>query len=88
MVIDADCPENWNHQEGDSLSKDLTHTECVNKEVVLDLIYVSRMKLALRRKGKPLQNPTGSPPSDQPGQFHGVFPVCSAYWKRIQQIGS
>jgi len=45
MVIDANCPENWNHQEGGGLSKDLTHTECVDKEVVLDLIYVSRMKL-------------------------------------------
>ena len=88
MVIDADRPENWNCQEGEGLNKDLTHTECVDEEVVLDLIYVSRMKLVLQRKGEPSRNPTRSPPSDRPGQFHGVFLVCSAFWKWIQQIRS
>ena len=50
MGIDTDCPENWNHQGGKGTSRNMTRTKCVDKEIVLDLVYVSRVRLALQRK--------------------------------------
>ena len=51
MRVGADCPENWNHQGGESSGGNLTHTECVDEKIVLDLIYVPEAKLDLQRKG-------------------------------------
>jgi hypothetical protein len=52
MGIGADCPENWNCQGGEGPNRNFTHTECVDEENVLDLVYVSRVRLTLERKGR------------------------------------
>jgi len=52
MGIGADCPENWNRQGGEGLGGNLTHTECVDEKIVLDLVYVPGVMLALQRKDR------------------------------------
>ena len=85
MGIGADCPENWNRQESEGSSPNVTHTERVDEEIVLDFVYVPRVRSALRRKIKFSWNRTSNPPYDQLGRYHGVPPVCSEFWKRIQR---
>ena len=47
MGVGADFPENWIFEKGEGPSRNLIHTERVNEEIVLDVIYVSAMRLAL-----------------------------------------
>jgi len=49
MLIGTDCPENWNCQSGEGSNGDATHTERVDQEIVLDLVYVPRMRSALEK---------------------------------------
>ena len=48
--IGADCPEDWNRQPGEGSDGNVTRTERVNQEIVLDLIYVPRVRLVYRGK--------------------------------------
>jgi len=50
MGIGADFPENWIFEKGEGPSRNLIHTERVNEEIVLDVIYISKMGLALGGK--------------------------------------
>jgi len=44
MLIGADCPENWNRKAREGSNKNVTHTKCVDEEIVLDLVYIPRAK--------------------------------------------
>ena len=84
MLISADRPENWNHQLGGGLSRDLTHTKRVDQEIVLDLINIPGATLVLQRKDKFRSNRTEIEPSDQMDRPHGVLSKCSEFWEWIQ----
>jgi len=45
MLIGTDCSENLDCQVGKGFNRDVMHTECVNEEIVLNLIYIPIMKL-------------------------------------------
>jgi len=45
MLVGADRPENLDRQAGKYSNRDMIHTKRVNKEIVLDLVYVPRVWL-------------------------------------------
>jgi len=53
MLISTDCPENLNYQVGKGFNRNVMHTECVNEEIVLDLIYIPTVRLFQQRKNNP-----------------------------------
>jgi hypothetical protein len=44
MLVGADFPEDLNYQAGEDSGMDVMHTECVNEEIVLNLVYVPRVR--------------------------------------------
>jgi len=44
MLIGADRPENWNRKTREGSNKNVTRTKCVDEEIILDLVYVPRVK--------------------------------------------
>ena len=68
-------------------NKNLMHTECVNQEVVLDLVDVPKVRLVLPRKSQFSCIRTRSPPSDRLGQSDGDIPIKNEFWKLIERSG-
>jgi len=50
MLISADFPENWGRQVGEDSNRRMTHTKCVNQQIILDLVYVPRVRLGTKEK--------------------------------------
>ena len=88
MLIGTDRPENWSLQAGGGPNGNLTHTECVNQEIVLDLVDVPRAVLGLQRRSLLSWNRTRNPPSDRLAQRRGALSRYNEFWKRVQQRGS
>ena len=45
VLVGADCPENLNCQAGEASNENMMRTECVDEEIVLNFVYVPKVRL-------------------------------------------
>jgi hypothetical protein len=63
MLIGTNGPEDYDIQAGGNSNGNFARTKRINQEVILDLVYITRIRLIQKKKNEFLWKRTGSPPS-------------------------